>query len=83
MAQHRQADLPGSFLSNLSQSEIRAHSESENTERIETERHDFTQSTTTVGQRTSQLEFGYTYFLQDEESEDTHTPVRNCCFGMD
>ncbi|MEO2045043.1 MAG: hypothetical protein ABGX16_00535 [Pirellulales bacterium] len=32
-------------------------------ERIETERHDFTQSTVTVGRGVFQLESGYTYFF--------------------
>lgn len=38
-------------------------------ERIETERHDFTQSTTTVGRGVVQLEAGYSYFYKDEEDE--------------
>ena len=44
-------------------------------ERIETERHDFTQSTTTVGRGVFQLESGYTYFHKDEgeELEASHT----------
>ena len=44
-------------------------------ERIETDRHDFTQSTKTVGRGNSQLEFGYTYFYSDREGEieDAHT----------
>jgi hypothetical protein len=44
-------------------------------ERIETERHDFTQSTKTVGRGVIQLEGGYTYFYKDfeEEIEQTHT----------
>ncbi len=45
------------------------------TERIETDRHDFTQSTKTVGHGRAQLEFGYTYFYSDrnEEIEHAHT----------
>ncbi len=44
-------------------------------ERIETERHDFTQSTTTVGRGIAQLETGYTYFYNDNgaEIEQAHT----------
>ena len=44
-------------------------------ERIETERHDFTQSATTVGRGILQVESGYSYFYkdQDEEVESTHT----------
>ena len=38
-------------------------------ERIETERHDFTQSAKTVGYGVSQLEMGYTYFYFDEQEE--------------
>ncbi len=44
-------------------------------ERIETERHDFTQSATTVGRGVSQVELGYSYFYrdEDEEIEQSHT----------
>jgi hypothetical protein len=44
-------------------------------ERIETERHDFTQSTITVGRGVFQLESGYTYFYKSEgeETESSHT----------
>jgi hypothetical protein len=44
-------------------------------ERIETERHDFTQSAITVGRHVAQLEGGYTYFYKDtgEEIESSHT----------
>jgi hypothetical protein len=44
-------------------------------ERIETDRHDFTQSTTTVGRGVTQVEAGYTYFYSDnqEEIEQAHT----------
>jgi hypothetical protein len=44
-------------------------------ERIETERHDFTQSTTTVGRGVFQLESGYTYFYkhEGEDREASHT----------
>ena len=44
-------------------------------ERIETERHDFTQSATTVGRGVSQVEMGYTYFYldDDDEIEQSHT----------
>ena len=38
-------------------------------ERIETDRHDFTQSPTTVGRGVAQLEAGYTFFYRDHEDE--------------
>ena len=58
---------------------------SEKRERIETERHDFTQSTTTVGRGVAQFEFGYTYFSRDEGpgSEDSHaTPELLFRYGL-
>ena len=44
-------------------------------ERIETERHDFTQSTVTVGRGVFQIESGYSYFYKKdgEETESSHT----------
>lgn len=44
-------------------------------ERIETDRHDFTQATTTVGRGVAQVEAGYTCFYSDnrEEIEQAHT----------
>ena len=44
-------------------------------ERIETERHDFTQSAVTVGRGVIQLESGYSYFYKDteHETESAHT----------
>jgi hypothetical protein len=44
-------------------------------ERIETERHDFTQSAITVGRHVAQIEGGYTYLYSDtgEEIESSHT----------
>lgn len=44
-------------------------------ERIETERHDFTQSAVTVGRRVAQVESGYSYFYKDSnnEIESAHT----------
>lgn len=44
-------------------------------ERIETERHDFTQSAVTVGRGIVQLESGYSYFYKDteDEIESAHT----------
>ena len=44
-------------------------------DRIETDRHDFTQSTKTVGKGVTQFEFGYTYFYNDQEDEtaNAHT----------
>lgn len=42
---------------------------------IETDRHDFTQSSRTLDRGVSQFEFGYTYFYKDaeEEIDSTHT----------
>ena len=44
-------------------------------ERIETERHDFTQSAVTVGRGVVQVEGGYSYYYKDteEEIESSHT----------
>lgn len=43
-------------------------------ERMETERHDFTQSATTVGRGVLQIESGYSYFYKDsDEIESSHT----------
>ncbi len=42
-------------------------------ERIETERHDFTQSTKTVGRGVLQLEAGYSYFYKDKDAEIEHS----------
>ena len=44
-------------------------------ERIETERHEFTQSAVTVGRGIVQLEGGYSYFYKDtqQETESAHT----------
>ncbi len=49
--------------------------ESERPDRIETDRHDFTQSTETVGQGIAQIEAGYTYFYDEEDgqTEESHT----------
>jgi hypothetical protein len=54
-------------------------------ERIETERHDFTQSTKTVGRGVVQVESGYGYFYKDadDEIEGTHTaPETLVRFGL-
>lgn len=54
-------------------------------ERIETERHDFTQSTKTVGRHVGQIEIGYTYFYKDfeDEIEQAHTtPELQFRFGL-
>ena len=42
-------------------------------ERLETDRHDFTQSTETVGKGVYQLETGYTYFYNDDQEEIEHS----------
>ncbi len=42
-------------------------------ERMETERHNFTQSATTVGRGVIQLEAGYCYFYKDEHHEIEHS----------
>jgi hypothetical protein len=44
-------------------------------ERIETERHDFTQSATTVGRHVMQIESGYSFLYKEQEGEEetTHT----------
>ena len=51
-------------------------------ERIETERHDFTQSAVTVGRGVVQIESGYTFFYHDVDGDDRNrdTALR-CCFG--
>lgn len=54
-------------------------------ERIETERHDFTQSTKTVGRGVTQLEAGYSFYYKDEddEIEETHaTPEMLLRIGL-
>ncbi len=54
-------------------------------ERIETERHDFTQSTKTVGRGVVQVESGYSYFYKDadNEIEGSHTtPEMLVRFGL-
>ena len=54
-------------------------------ERIETERHDFTQSTVTLGRGVIQVESGYTYLYKDraEEIEQSHTfPEMLWRFGL-
>ena len=54
-------------------------------ERIETERHDFTQSATTVGRGVVQVESGYTFFYDEEdgERETAHTvPELMLRFGL-
>jgi len=64
--------------------ELEAETETEN-ERIETERHDFTQSTTVVGRGVTQVEFGYTFFQSSGETEveDSHaTPELLIRYGL-
>ena len=53
-------------------------------ERIETERHDFTQSAVTVGRGVVQIEGGYSFFYKDEEEiEKAHTgPEMMLRFGL-
>ncbi|TWT81364.1 hypothetical protein CA13_28160 [Planctomycetes bacterium CA13] len=53
--------------------------------RIETERHDFTQSTETVGRGVAQIEAGYSYFYKDEDNELEHlhtTPEMLLRYGL-
>ena len=45
-------------------------------ERIETERHDFTQSAVTVGRGVAQVEGGYTYFYKDTGEELEYDVLR-------
>ena len=46
-------------------------------ERIETDRHDFTQSTTTAGRGVFQIESGYSFFVDPRVVKPiTHTPLR-------
>ena len=64
--------------------ETETESETEN-ERVETERHDFTQSTTVVGRGVTQVEFGYTFFQSSGETEveDSHaTPELLIRYGL-
>ena len=54
-------------------------------ERIETDRHDFTQSPKTVGRGVGVIETGYTYFYEDtgEEIEQSHvTPELMLRLGL-
>ncbi len=54
-------------------------------ERIETERHDFTQSATTVGRGVFQIESGYSFFFKEtkHETESAHTfPEMLLRFGI-
>lgn len=54
-------------------------------ERIETERHDYTQSAITVGRGVTQVEGGYSYYYKDtaEEIESAHTlPELMLRFGL-
>lgn len=75
-------DIP--FLDDFVPGERSSH-ETEKPHRIETDRHDFTQSTETVGQGVVQIEAGYTYFYDEEDgkTEETHTgPEMMLRFGM-
>jgi hypothetical protein len=54
-------------------------------ERMDTDRHDYTQSARTVGRGVSQLEMGYTYYYEDtgEEIEQSHvTPEMMVRLGL-
>lgn len=54
-------------------------------ERIETDRHNFTQSATTVGRYVAQVEAGYSYFYKDQHDEVEHshtTPEMLLRFGL-
>ena len=86
-----QGEFVGNDGSNLeSENEFENEFEFENEEeaeeeRIETERHDFTQSTTVVGRGRFQAEFGYTFFQNSGETEveDSHaTPELLLRFGL-
>jgi hypothetical protein len=69
----REPRVPLEFLDDFSQRWDQQREPLE--ERIETERHDFTQSATTVGRGVIQVESGYTYFYKEtpEETESNHT----------
>lgn len=57
------------FLDDLFNDGCHASESNPYAERIETERHDFTQSTKTVGRGIAQVEAGYSYFYKDENNE--------------
>lgn len=63
------------FLDDLFGGDYAGHRRDPFAERIETERHDFTQSTKTVGYHVAQIEAGYSYFYNDsnQEIERSHT----------
>lgn len=69
-AQESRLPLPGSFLESLFSGESLEPRDADG--RMETERHDFTQSTTTVGRHVVQFESGYTFFYRAEEDETSH-----------
>lgn len=72
------ADYPSGFDEALTQPpgrwiEEARDSEGRDEDRIETDRHDFTQSVKTVGKGVGQFEFGYLYTYKDSGEEISHT----------
>jgi len=81
----RDGPPPVGFLGDMLSLGRNASSRDPYEDRIETERHDFTQSVKTVGKGVSQFEFGYlyTYKDQDEEIAQTHaTPELMFRYGV-
>ena len=80
-AQDSRLPLAGSLLESLFSGQLLEPREAG--ARIDTERHDFTQSTTTVGRHVLQFESGYTFFHRSEEDEASHaTPELFMRYGL-